>query len=184
MCCACPGRFEVSRGIVEAKFTQHHSDIRVPSIDLTHPNSCQLMSGRCDRPHMFLCHLTNTNVSQVSLSLSVYRCARSKTDTTKKRHEEIELSSWWRRTVRTCTRNDHLCMADKVLLHSDDPIMSLSWNAVLSRHASFSISYCSWPTVQNEVSSFPTTAFEGAATMHPKSDWWMISFSGRRLRSG
>ena len=54
---ACPGGLEVSRGIVEANcMTLWY--IRVPSVDLTHPNSCQLMSDRYDRPHLFLCHFT------------------------------------------------------------------------------------------------------------------------------
>ena len=55
MSCACPGRLEVSRGIVEAK---HVTSGRHPSsaADLTNTNSCQLKST----------HVTSTNCSRVT----------------------------------------------------------------------------------------------------------------------
>ena len=55
MSCACPGRLEVSRGIVEAK---HVTSGRHPSsvVDLTNTNSCQLKST----------HVTPTNCSRIT----------------------------------------------------------------------------------------------------------------------
>ena len=55
MSCACPGRLEVSRGIVEAK---HVTSGRHPSsvVDLTNTNSCQLKST----------HMTPTNCSRIT----------------------------------------------------------------------------------------------------------------------
>ena len=55
---ACPGGLEVSRGIVEANcMTLWH--IRVPSVDLTHPNSCQLMSDRSSTSVLVSLHLVS-----------------------------------------------------------------------------------------------------------------------------
>ena len=59
MSCACPGRLEVSRGIVEAK---HVTSGRHPSsvVDLTNTNSCQLKSA----------HVTPTNCSHITSPVS------------------------------------------------------------------------------------------------------------------
>ena len=55
MSCTCPGRLEVSRGIVEAKHvtSDRHSS---SAADLTNTNSCQLSSA----------HITPTNCSRVT----------------------------------------------------------------------------------------------------------------------
>ena len=55
MSCACPGRLEVSRGIVEAKHvtSDRHSS---SAVDLTNTNSCQLKST----------HMTPTNCSRIT----------------------------------------------------------------------------------------------------------------------
>ena len=68
MSCACPGRLEVSRGIVEAKHvtTGRHPS---PAVDLTNTNSCQLKST----------HMTPTNCSRItSAGDGLYRtCVRT-----------------------------------------------------------------------------------------------------------
>ena len=57
MSCACPGRLEVSGGIVEAKHVtlERHSSSAV-DLDLTNTNSCQLNST----------HMTPTNCSRIT----------------------------------------------------------------------------------------------------------------------
>ena len=64
--CACPGRLEVSRGIVEAK---HVTSGRHPSsaADLTNTNSCQLKST----------HVTPTNCSRVTSTQVEHTCSSS-----------------------------------------------------------------------------------------------------------
>ena len=112
MSCACPGRLEVSRGIVEAKHVTLERHLS-SAVDLTNTNSCQLNSTNmtptnCSRitSPCLLCALRHSRTEGVRPRLSVcrqlVRCTFARRCWTEQRRIAIVVVSGWHAGAPFC----------------------------------------------------------------------------------